>query len=127
MTKAKHQINSLHEQIIQVSISDPEYPDDLIDVEIELDASINPADLEPVFGLTFLQQTDKGKLLLEDRDIYLSLNNFQAFSFSSCVLFAMVIKELSSQLKIDQTEIIDQAKYVKEQLSELIDHLEAAK
>jgi hypothetical protein len=125
MTSHRPQINSLHEQIIQASITDPNYTDDLINVEIELDAAINPADMEPVFGLNFMQHTDKGKILLEDRDVYLSLSNFQYLSFSSAVLFTMVLKELSSKLNIDKAEIVDQAKYVIDQLSELIDHLEA--
>ena len=124
MTSTKPQINSLHEQVIQATIADPEYTDSLINVEIELDAAINPTDMEPVFGLNFLQHTDKGKILLEDRDIYLSLSNFQYLGFSSAVLFSMVMKELSSKLNIDKAEIIDQAKYVIEQLSELVNHLE---
>ena len=124
MTKVKPQINSLHEQIIQASIADPQYTDDLISVEIELDASIDPTDLEPVFGLNFLQHTDKGKILLDDRDVYLSISNFQYLGFSSTVLYAMVIKELSPKLQLDQPEIIDQAKYVIEQLTGMIEHLE---
>ena len=124
MTATKPQINSLHEQIIQASITDPEYTDDLIDVEIELDASINPTDLEPVFGLNFLQHTDKGKILLDDRDVYLSISNFQYLGFSSTVLYSMVIKELSPKLQLDQPEIIDQAKYVIEHLTGMIEHLE---
>ena len=124
MTSTKPQINSLHEQTIQASIADPQYTDDLIDVEIELDASIDPTDLEPVFGLNFLQHTDKGKILLEDRDVYLSISNFQYLGFSSTVLYAMVIKELSPKLQLDQPEIIDQAKYVIEQLTGMIEHLE---
>lgn len=125
MAKAKPQINSLHEQIIQASITDPEYTDDLISVEIEIDASINPTDLEPVFGLNFLQHTNKGKILLDERDVYLSLSNFQYLSFSSCVLFSLVIRELSPKLQIDQAEIIDQTKYVIDQLTGMVDHLEA--
>lgn len=124
MTATKPQINNLHEQTIQATIADSEYTDALINVEIELDAAINPTDLEPVFGLNFIQHTDKGKILLEDRDVYLSLSNFQYLSFSSCVLFAMVSKELSSKLNIDKAEIIDQAKYVIKQLSELVNHLD---
>lgn len=119
-------IHSLHEQIIQVSISDPEYTDDLIDVEIELDASINPADLDPVFGMNFIRHTNKGKILLDERDVYLSLSNFQYLSFSSCVLFSLVIRELSPKLQIDQAEIIDQAKYVIDQLTGMVEHLEAS-
>jgi hypothetical protein len=125
MTSTKPQINSLHDQTIQATIADPEYTDALINVEIELDASINPTDLEPVFGLNFVHHTDKGKILLESRDVYLSVSNFQYLSFSSAVLFTMVLKELSSKLNIDKAEIIDQAKYVIEQLSELVNHLEA--
>jgi hypothetical protein len=124
MTATKPQINSLHDQTIQATIADPEYTDSLINVEIELDAAINPTDMEPVFGLNFLQHTDKGKILLENRDVYLSLSNFQYLSFSSCVLFSMVMKELSSKLSVDKAEMADQAKYVREQLSELIDHLD---
>ena len=124
MTATKPQINSLHEQTIQASIADPQYTDDLISVEIELDASIDPTDLEPVFGLNFLQHTDKGKILLDDRDVYLSISNFQYLGFSSSVLYAMVIKELSPKLQLDQPEIIDQAKYVIEQLTGMIEHLE---
>ena len=124
MTSTKPQINSLHEQVIQATIADPEYTDSLINVEIELDASINPTDLEPVFGLNFVHHTDKGKILLESRDVYLSVSNFQYLGFSSAVLFSMVMKELSSKLSVDKAEMADQAKYVREQLSELIDHLE---
>jgi hypothetical protein len=125
MTSTKPQINSLHEQVIQATIADPEYTDSLINVEIELDAAINPTDMEPVFGLNFLQHTDKGKILLENRDVYLSLSNFQYLSFSSAVLFTMVLKELSSKLNIDKAEIVDQAKYVIEQLTGMVEHLEA--
>jgi hypothetical protein len=125
MTSTKPQINNLHDQTIQATIADPEYTDALINVEIELDASINPTDLEPVFGLNFIQHTDKGKILLEDRDVYLSLSNFQYLSFSSCVLFTLVMKELSSKLSVDKAEIVDQAKYVIEQLTGMVEHLEA--
>ncbi len=124
MTKAKPQINNLHDQTIQATIADPEYTDVLINAEIELDASINPTDLEPVFGLNFIHSTDKGKILLETRDVYLSLSNFQYLGFSSCVLFAMMTKELSSKLSVDKAEIVDQAKYVIEQLSGMVEHLE---
>jgi hypothetical protein len=124
MTSTKPQINSIHDKNILASISDPEYTDDLITVELELDAAINPTDMEPVFGLNFLQHTDKGKILLEDRDAYLSLSNFQYLGFSSCVLFAMMTKELSSKLSVDKAEIVDQAKYVIEQLSGMVEHLE---
>jgi hypothetical protein len=126
MTKNRPQINSLHEQVIQASITDPHYIDDLISVEIELDAAMDPIHRDPIFGLNFLHRKDKQTQLLEERDVYLSLSNFQYLSFSSCVLFAMVIKELSSMVKMNKAEIIDQAKYVKEQLSELISHLEAS-
>ena len=124
MTATKPQINSLHEQTIQASIADPQYTDDLINVEIELDASMDPINRDPVFGLNFIHHTDKGKILLDDRDVYLSISNFQYLGFSSSVLYAMVIKELSPKLQLDQPEIIDQAKYVIEQLTGMIEHLE---
>jgi hypothetical protein len=125
MTATKPQINNLHDETIQATIADSEYTDALINVEIELDAAINPTDLEPVFGLNFIQHTDKGKILLDDRDVYLSLPNFQYLSFSSCVLFTLVMKELSSKLSVDKAEIVDQAKYVIEQLTGMVEHLEA--
>ena len=53
MTKVKPQINSLHEQTIQASIADPQYTDDLISVEIELDAAMDPIHRDPIFGLNF--------------------------------------------------------------------------
>jgi hypothetical protein len=37
----------------------------------------------------------------------------------------MVLKELSSKLNIDKAEIVDQAKYVIEQLTGMVEHLEA--
>ena len=125
MSATKPQINSLHEQVIQASIADPQYTDDLISVEIELDAAMDPIHRDPIFGLNFLRRKDKQTQLLEERDVYMSLSNFQYLSFSSCVLFAMVIKELSSMVKMDKAEIVDQAKYVIEQLSLMVEHLEA--
>ena len=125
MTKVKPQINSLHEQTIQASIADPQYTDDLINVEIELDASMNPTNRDPVFGLNFIRHTNKGRMLLDDRDVYMSLSNFQYLGFSSCVLFAMVVKELSSMVTMNKAEIVDQANYVIEQLTGMVDHLEA--
>jgi hypothetical protein len=124
MTKIRPQINSLHEQVIHASITDPNYTDDLINVEIELDAAMDPIHRDPIFGLNFLFRKDKQTQLLDDRDVYLSLPNFQYLGFSSCVLFAMVIKELSSMVQMDKAEIIDQAKYVIEQLSFMVEHLE---
>ena len=53
------------------------------------------------------------------------LSNFQYLGFSSCVLFAMVVKELSSMVTMNKAEIVDQAKYVIEQLSLMVEHLEA--
>ena len=125
MTKVKPQINSLHEQTIQASIADPQYTDDLISVEIELDAAMDPIHRDPIFGLNFLRRKDKQTQLLEERDVYMSLSNFQYLGFSSCVLFAMVVKELSSMVTMNKAEIVDQAKYVIEQLSLMVEHLEA--
>jgi hypothetical protein len=107
---------------------DPEYSDDLINVEVYFDGQVEMFDDAPIICLNQVNRDIPGQtILLESKDLYLSLSNFGKLIFTAVELFSVLSKQYVDVATMDsdhKQETIDNCNRVIKQLQSYVTSLE---
>lgn len=81
---------------------DPQYSDDLINVEVYFDGQVEMFDDAPIICLNQVNRDIPGQtILLESKDLYLSLSNFGKLIFTGVELYTVLSKQYVDSASMD--------------------------
>ena len=113
---------------ISATTPDPDYIDDLINVEVNFSGEIEYFEGAPLVCLNHVRRDIPGQtILLESKDLYLSLSNFGKLIFTGVELFSVLSKQYVDVATMDsdhKQETIDNCNRVIKQLQSYVTSLE---
>ena len=119
-----------HNRILATTCCDPANPEELKEVEVNFDAQIEFNCEAPILCLSQIDRSIPGQtLLLENRDLYMTLDNFKKLTFANIELLVLLTKQYQDAMLNDgcgQQESIEEAIHVYDLIGEYIETLEAS-
>jgi hypothetical protein len=91
-----------HNARVFATTPDPEHSDDLINVEVYFDGQVEMFDDAPIICLNQVNREVPGQtVLLESKDLYLSLSNFGRLIFTGVELYTVLSKQFVDVASLD--------------------------
>lgn len=119
-----------HNRILATTCCDPANPDELKEVEVKFEAQCEFNGGAPILCLNQLDHSTPGQTIIYDnRDLYMTLDNFKKLTFTSMKLLVTLTKQYQDAMLNDgcgQQESIEDAIHVYDLIAEYIETLEAS-
>ena len=124
------EVNNFRFTGISATTPDPDYIDDLINVEVNFTGEVECFDDAPIVCINQIRRDIPGQtILLESKDVYLTLGNFGNLIFTGAELFSVLSKQYVDVEAMDSDHkqaSIDNCNRAIEQLQNYVTCLEAS-
>ena len=129
MASHNHRFNHSHnDRILASTCCDPANPDELRQVEIEFQAQCEFNGGAPILCLSQFDHSTPGQTIIRDnRDLYMTLDNFKKLTFASMELLVLLTKQYQDSIVHDECGhkvSMEDATHVYDLIAEYIELLE---